>query len=110
MADRASIRSPLVTVALDDGTEHTVQTDNRDLLQYERTAARHKWPSPSAAPFGWLTFLAWHALRREGQTTLSLDDFEAHAVSVSSGDDDSEEGSTEALPTSGAADHDSWSS
>lgn len=88
MSDTPTLRSPLVSVVLDDGAEHTVQTDNRDLLAYERTAAKHKWPQPSVAPFGWLTFLAWHALRREGATAYTLDDFEAHCVSVASGGDD----------------------
>lgn len=47
-----------------DGAEHTVQALNPDLLLFEDTAAKHRWPAASVAPFRWLTFLAWAASRR----------------------------------------------
>lgn len=87
MADRVTLTAPKLEVVLEDGTQHTVQTDNRDLLAWDRTRAKHKWPSPQEAPFVWMTFLAWHALKREELTALSLTDFEAGAVQIAAADD-----------------------
>jgi len=87
MSDRVQLVAPRVDVVMTDGAEFTVQTDNRDLLGFERLRSKHKWPSPSDAPFGWLTFLAWHALKREGQHTMTLPEFEAAAVLVTSSEE-----------------------
>ena len=58
---------PRLEVMLDDGRTLEVQALNPDLLRYDRTAAKHGWPKIEAAPFLWLTFLAWSALRRTGE-------------------------------------------
>lgn len=50
-----------------DGATLEVQTANPDLIRYERTAAKHRWPGMADQPITWLTFLAWAALRREAQ-------------------------------------------
>jgi hypothetical protein len=67
MSDLVRLASPKLAVQLADGSRLEVQTANPDLIRYERTAARHKWPVMTEAPVSWLTFLAWAALRREGQ-------------------------------------------
>jgi hypothetical protein len=67
-----------------------VQSDNRDLVGWEQTRLKHKWPKFDEAPFKWLTFLAWSALRRAGQleTGVTYERFESEVLSV--GDTSSE--------------------
>jgi hypothetical protein len=64
--------NPRVAVRLADGAEWTAQSLNPDLLRYERAAAKHKWPTPSASPVWWMTFLAWSAGQREGHILKSV--------------------------------------
>ena len=66
MADTVRLAIPRLEVTMDDGSTFDVQALNPDLLRYDRTAAKHGWPSPTDAPFLWLTFLAWSAGRRTG--------------------------------------------
>jgi hypothetical protein len=49
-----------------------VQTLNPDLVAWDMTRARHRWPEVKDAPFKWLTFIAWHAARREGRIPADL--------------------------------------
>jgi hypothetical protein len=67
MADTVRLAAPKLRVITVDGNTLDVQSANPDLIRYERTAARHKWPPMTEQPVTWLTFLAWAALRREGQ-------------------------------------------
>ncbi len=63
------IKSPIVTVVVQDGAEQkqiTVQTDNRNQVKYDLLRATRGWPSQSEAPSLWLTILAWHALALAG--------------------------------------------
>lgn len=55
---------PRLRVVPADGDPFVVQALNPDLMLFEDTAAKHRWPSPGTAPFRWLTFLAWAAARR----------------------------------------------
>lgn len=43
-----------------------VQVTNADLVQWDITRARQKWPMHTEAPFLAQTFLTWHAARRIG--------------------------------------------
>jgi hypothetical protein len=43
-----------------------LQSTNADLVLWDRTRAKHKWPKFDEAPFLWLTFLSWAAARRTG--------------------------------------------
>ena len=77
--------TPRLEVVMDDGRVLEVQALNPDLLRYDRTAAKHGWPAATAAPFLWLTFLAWAALRRRGDIDESMtweqfSDTHAHQV------------------------------
>ena len=71
MAD-VKLSTPRLRIVLGDDSELVVQATNADLVKYDMTRARQKWPAAQDAPFLWLTFVAWHALRRTGgipQTT-----------------------------------------
>lgn len=83
----AQLSAPRVIVLLetagsDDLTEYTVQTDNRDAIQWDVTRPRRSWPAFNEAPMLYMTFLAWHAMQRTGATKLGLDEFMKNAVEV----------------------------
>lgn len=109
MADY-TIASPHLRVlrgSLDAPEVLEVQTLNPDLIAWDMTRAKHKWPTMQEAPLKWVTFVAWHACRREGRipSDLRYEDWEASTLDVSSmaeADDDSEEGPA-VDPTHGAA-------
>lgn len=74
MADY-TITSPRLQVvrgSLEDPEVLEVQTLNPDLILWDMTSARHKWPPVKDAPFMWMTFLAWAALRREARIPTDL--------------------------------------
>ena len=60
------LNNPRVHVIMADGAEWDAQSLNPDLLRYERTAGKHKWPTAQVQPVTWLTFMAWSAGQREG--------------------------------------------
>ena len=61
------ILAPKVRVSMaDTGLEYDVQTDNRDMIRWERAAAKWGWPAMSDAPILWMTHLAYTALSRDG--------------------------------------------
>lgn len=73
---KAQLVAPLCIVVMDDGAEYEVQSSNWDMLQYERTARKRNWPAAQDAPLEAATFVAWAALRREGQIPdLSYESF-----------------------------------
>lgn len=81
------LSAPKVVVLLeqpgtDELAEYTVQTDNRDAIQWDVTRPRRGWPAFNEAPMLYMTFLAWHAMQRSGATGLKLDDFMKDAVEV----------------------------
>lgn len=84
MTDKVRMIAPHLTVLMDDGAIHAVQANNFDMLLYERTARRKGWPAPQEAQIEWMTYLAWHALGREGQITkdVTYDDFAARCLSI----------------------------
>lgn len=64
MAD-VKLATPHLRVVLADDTVAEVQCTNADLVRWDMTRAKQRWPSdPREAPFLWLTFLAWAALKR----------------------------------------------
>lgn len=91
----AELITPLITVTMADGSSWTVQTGNPDLVAWDLTASKHKWPGVKDAPFLWLTFLAWHASRRRGvlpEQGMSFETFRATAENVEGPDPDTEPG------------------
>jgi hypothetical protein len=83
--DNTGMTLPRLRVLMPGGERFEVQAYNPDLIAYETTAARHRWPSLKEAPFTWLTFLAWSAARRGGHIDQSVtwDQFQSTALEVS---------------------------
>lgn len=82
MAD-VRLVAPRVLVVFSNGREPLeVQADNRDLVGWESTRAKHKWPKFDEAPFKWLTFLGWSAARRAGQESGTYEAWESSVISV----------------------------
>ena len=112
MADY-TISSPKLQVlrgSIDAPEVLEVQTLNPDLIAWDMTAARHKWPAVKDAPFKWLTFLAWHACRREGRIPQDLryEEWEATTLNVASLDGAQEDSATPVDPTQEEAEPDSY--
>jgi hypothetical protein len=74
-----TLSSPIVNVIIEqpDGelVEFKVQTDNRDAVRWDLTRGRKNWPNGQDAPLLWMTFLAWHAMKRGGDTELDIEKF-----------------------------------
>jgi hypothetical protein len=73
-----------------DGAEWEAQTLNPDILRYERTAAKYKWPGPTVSPVTWMTFVAWSAGLREGHLpeAVTWEIFAEQCLEVRSAGDD----------------------
>jgi len=67
--------TPLARVRLTDGRVLEARVTNPDYISWDRVATRKGWPKLADAPFLWQTYLAWSALRREGQLEASWEDF-----------------------------------
>lgn len=72
------------------GAEFTVKSNNIDMVMWDRTRARHRWPTQQEAPLLWMTFVAWSAARRTGAIAadLSYPDWEATTEYVEAVDAD----------------------
>jgi len=68
------------------------QTTNADLVLWDRTRAKHKWPTFQDAPFLWLTFLSWAAARRTGAIPpeFTYEKWEAETLDVEALTDDAD--------------------
>jgi hypothetical protein len=102
------ISSPHLQVlrgSLDAPEVMDIQTLNPDLIAWDMTRAKHRWPEVKDAPFLWLTFISWHAARREGRipADLTYDQWQASTLDVSNmgGEDDADEQAVN--PSHGAA-------
>ena len=82
------MKLPASVVTFDGQDPITVKPRQADLLLFERTAARHKWPDMAAAPFTFLSFCAWAALHRTGQYTKTWEEFAAEVAEVVPVEDD----------------------
>lgn len=72
----------------DDFLQMDVQTDNRDMVHWDVARAKKGWPTQRDAPILWLSFLAWHALKRSGETTQTVEKFLDSCVQVQGIDED----------------------
>lgn len=52
-----------------------VVADNRDYVAWDMVAPQRKWPKMADAPILAGTYLAWHALKRDGQYAGDFDSF-----------------------------------
>jgi len=66
------LSTPRLRVLLADESELVIQCTNADLVRFDLTRSRQKWPGPTDAPFLWLTFIAWAGLRRAASIPESL--------------------------------------
>lgn len=94
MSTGQRLTSPRLRVIREGQEEIEVQTDNRDMLLYERTRVRHKWPKFDEAPFQWMTFIGWSAARRTGEieTSLTYEAWEAEVLGIETVTEDGENG------------------
>ena len=78
------LSSPKVRVVRQGHEPLEVQTDNRDLVLWDRTRIRHKWPKFDEAAFLWMTFLSWSAARRQGaiEPSYTFERWEADVLEV----------------------------
>jgi len=89
MSTDNALTTPRLRVVMDDGSCRELRALNVDLVAWDRERGRHRdWPAAQDAPFLWSTYLAWHILRRTGQTAVTLPEFEATAQEVSMLEDD----------------------
>lgn len=88
------LSSPLVTVIRDGQEPLTIQTNNVDLVRWDRTRVKHKWPRMDEAPFLWLTFISWAAARRTGaiSDTVTYEVWEETVLDVSGETDSDDDG------------------
>lgn len=83
MAQTPRLVAPLCVVIMEDGATFEVQATNYDMLSFERYGRAHKWPPANEIPMETATFVAWHALKREGiLPDMTYDAFTTAAVSV----------------------------
>lgn len=61
------------TVHLASGEVLDLRVANPDMVRWDMTAAKHKWPSMADAPMLWATFVTWRAATREGLYTDTFD-------------------------------------
>ena len=84
----------LVTRESEPDKRVEIQTTNQDLVLWDRTRLKHKWPKFEDAPFLWLTFISWAAARRSGLVPLdtTYERWEGDVLSVEAldADDDNE--------------------
>jgi len=60
------LTSPHVRVVREGQDPLEIQTANPDLVLWDMTRVKHRWPKFDEAPFLWLTFVSWAAARRTG--------------------------------------------
>jgi hypothetical protein len=83
----------LRAVRTSDETPIELQTTNADLVLWDRTRAKHKWPKIDEAPFLWLTFIGWAAARRSRVIgpELTYEAWESDVLAIEALDDDDED-------------------
>src|SRR5262245_39934794 len=96
------LNAPRITAILDNGEDDPkpleVQTTNADMVLWDRTRVKHRWPNMQDAPFLGMTFVAWAAARRTGLIApdLTYEAWEAKVLDLSVEDDETTE--VEAFP------------
>lgn len=97
MSNEHKLTAPRVRVLVErepgstDYLEYVVQTDNRDMVRWDLLRARKQWPSTKEAPMLLMSVLAWHALKRAGETSDDVEAYLDKIVDVSPVDEDGQE-------------------
>lgn len=106
MTTPPKLHAPMCHVLLDDGLGGDpdgktldLQTNNVDMVLWDRTRAKHKWPGLQEAPFLWMTFISWSAARRTGliPPDYTYETWEAKVLDIDV-DEDEEANEVEAHP------------
>jgi hypothetical protein len=79
---------PRIHVIRDGHDPLDLQVINPDLVRWDTTRGRHRWPTMKDGPHLWMTFLAWAAATRTGATSETWEVFSATVLEVSTLDDD----------------------
>ncbi len=61
-----------IDVEMVSGEKFTARTIFADAVAYETTARKHSWPPARESTMLVLSFITWHALRRQGDIPTSL--------------------------------------
>lgn len=93
MAD-VQLTSPRLRVVLADDSIVEVQCTNADLVRFDLTRGKHKWPAAPEAPMLWITFLAWAALKRTHgiAEAVTWEAFSGSALEVTHLNEDEDDG------------------
>lgn len=87
------LSSPLLTVIRDGCEPLTVQTNNMDMVLWDRTRVKHKWPRLEDAPFLWFTFVSWSAAKRTGAISdVTYEAWEKTVLDIDAETDDDDGG------------------
>lgn len=83
------LSTPRLIIKREGHDDLEVQATNADLVLWDKTRFKHRWPTVQDAPFLWLTFIAWAAGRRTGALPLDMkyEQFEAETLEVETVDD-----------------------
>jgi hypothetical protein len=94
------LHTPRLRVVREGLDDLEIQSTNADLVLWDRTRYKHKWPPPTEAPFLWLTFTSWAAARRTGAipSDLRFESWESDVLEVESLEDDDDEEGTPTEP------------
>jgi hypothetical protein len=91
------LQTPRVLVIREGYDDLEIQTANPDMVLWDRTRYKHKWPPVAEAPMIWATFISWAAARRTGaippEYTYETWEAEALEVRILNTEDDDENGS-----------------
>lgn len=70
-----------------------VQAINADMIRWDETRFKHKWPPMAEAQMLWVTFIAWAAAVRGGAIPVDFtwERWKVEALSVQALDDDDDE-------------------
>jgi len=91
------LNTPRCLIIRDGHDDFEIQTTNPDLVLWDRTRYKHKWPPVTEAPILWTTFITWAAARRTGAIppdyTYEKYESETLEVRILNADEDDETGS-----------------
>ena len=90
----------VIRASTEDDKPLEIQTANPDLVMWDRTRIKHKWPKFEDAPFLWMTFISWAAARRSGLITpdISYEAWERDVLSVEAVDAEDDDESDAPFP------------
>lgn len=94
------LSTPRLRIVREGIDDLEVQTTNADLVRWDRTRTKHKWPTVQDAPFLWLTFVAWAAARRTGAIPpdLTYESWENDVLEVETLTEEDDESGRPTLP------------